>query len=79
MKNHKKQIEAMFDIQTEHSENRGDALIEGQTVVEMLGKQIGSMPYHLYPDLINLIEGYKNGTVVLEKEYVKQETSEDAK
>jgi hypothetical protein len=30
------------------------------------------MPYHTYPDLINLIEGYKNGTVVLEKEFEKK-------
>ena len=69
MKAHKRQIDLMFNTKTDHSENRGDALIEGQTIVELLGKQIGSMPYHTYPDLINLIEGYKNGTVVLEKDY----------
>jgi hypothetical protein len=72
MRAHKHQIALMFNTQTDHSENRGDALIEGQTIVELLGKQIGSMPYHTYPDLINLIEGYKNGTVVLEKEFEKK-------
>lgn len=69
MREHKHQIASMFNTQTDHSENRGDALIEGQTIVELLGKLISSMPYHTYPDLINLIDGYKNGTVVMEDVY----------
>lgn len=69
MKNHKAQIESMFDTKTDHSENRVDALIEGQTIVEMLGKSLSTIPYHRFPELLNLIEGFKEGTVVTEKEF----------
>ena len=74
----KHRIEVLFNTKTEDDGNRGDALLEGQEIVEMLGKLIGSLPYHHYPELINLIEGYKNGTVVLEKD-VKLKVDENEK
>lgn len=67
---HSKELTALFNVTTENSSS-GDAFLEAQTAVELLGKSIGSLQYPYYPDLIAIIEAYKKGDVVDESEYVK--------
>ena len=67
---HSRELTALFNVTSEESES-GDAFLEAQTAVELLGKSIGSLKYPVYPDLISIVEAYKKGDVIDENEYVK--------
>ena len=68
-KKHKNELRDLFNVATDDSPDRGDAFLQAQTAVEMLGQSVRGLPYAQYPNIIDLIEGYKNGTVVMEDVY----------
>jgi len=75
-RNNKKNLELLFNVATDENENRGDAYLQGQAAVESMAHTLAEIPYHKFPDIVDLIRGYMVGTVVFEKDFVKVKEGE---
>ena len=60
---HGADLKRMFDLKTDDTENSGDAFLSALSATQSLVDCFSKLPISDYPNIINLIEAYKNGQV----------------